>query len=69
MEERDDIKTWAAGNYRMQVCGYLMMMKVAFVFSEEVGLEFMAPESFVKGMRRSLRNSYGCERIEISEVK
>ncbi len=43
----DEIKEWEATNYRATVCSYLMLNKVAFSYSEESGLIFTAPDSFV----------------------
>lgn len=65
----DEIKEWQAPNYRTAVCSYLMLYKVAFSFSEEDGLVFTAPDSFVEKMRYSLKVSYGCGKIRITELK
>ncbi|MCM1380135.1 MAG: hypothetical protein NC044_09415 [Prevotella sp.] len=65
----DEIKHWEALNYRANVCAYLMMHEVSFSYSDEDGLTFSAPVFFVCQMKRSLRNSYGCEKIIINEIK
>lgn len=65
----DEIKEWRAEHYRQVVCFYLMLQKVAFSYSEETGLVFTAPDFFVENMRRSLRLSYGCDKIRINELK
>ncbi len=65
----DEIKEWKAENYRGTVCSYLMMQKVAFSYNEETGLVFTAPDFFVENMLRSLRTSYGCNKIRINEIK
>ncbi len=65
----DEIKEWEATNYRATVCSYLMLNKVAFSYSEENGLIFTAPDFFVERMLYSLKVSYGCDKIRISEIK
>lgn len=65
----DEIKEWQAQNYKMKVCGYLMLCEVSFSYSEEDGLIFTAPEFFVEKMKRSLNISYGCTNIRIKELK
>lgn len=65
----EEIKEWQASNYRTTVCNYLMLLNVAFSFSEESGLVFTAPDFFVKNMRYSLKVSYGCDKIKINELK
>lgn len=65
----DEIKEWEATNYRATVCSYLMLNKVAFSYSEENGLIFTAPDFFVEKMLYSLKVSYGCDKIRISEIK
>lgn len=64
-----EIKEWEATNYRATVCSYLMLNKVAFSYSEENGLIFTAPDFFVEKMLYSLKVSYGCYKIRISEIK
>lgn len=63
----DEIKEWQAPNYRSRVCNYLMLHKVAFSFNEENGLTFTAPDFFVERMLYSLKVSYGCDKIRITE--
>ncbi len=65
----ETIKEWQAPNYRTTVCNYLMLHNVAFSFSEESGLVFTAPDFFVKNMLYSLKVSYGCRKIRITELK
>lgn len=65
----DEIKEWEATNYRATVCSYLMLNKIAFSYSEESGLIFTAPDSFVEKMQYSLKVSYGCDKIRITEIK
>lgn len=65
----DEIKQWEALNYRTKVCNYLMLYNISFFFSESAGLRFTAPAAFVEKMIYSLKVSYGCEKIRISESK
>ncbi len=65
----DEIKEWKAQSHRATVCSYLMLHKVAFSYSEETGLVFTAPDFFVERMLYSLKVSYGCRNIRITELK
>lgn len=64
----DEIKEWRADNYGSKVCGYLMLQKVSFSYTEESGLVFTAPRSFVDKMTYSLKVSYGCSKIRFTEI-
>lgn len=64
----DEIKEWQALNYRTKVCNYLMLYSVAFSYSEENGLVFTAPGSFVDKMTHDLKVAYGCGKISIVET-
>ena len=44
-----------------------MLHKVAFSFNEKNGLTFTAPDFFVERMLYSLKVSYGCDKIRITE--
>lgn len=64
----DEIKEWKAENYLNTVCHYLLREHVAFSYSEERGLVFTAPVSFVCSMRYNLQVAYACGKIQINEL-
>lgn len=56
----DEIKVWKTQSVKHKVAALLIMDGVSFHYTEEDGIVFTAPESYVERMKERLVNCYGC---------
>lgn len=56
---KDEIKIWKTNNLNMLVCRFMISQGIAFRYTEEEGIVFTAPESFIGYMTMKLKQSYG----------
>lgn len=56
----DEIKVWKTQSVKYKVAALLIMDGVSFRYTEEDGIVFTAPESYVERMKERLVNCYGC---------
>ncbi|NPD91675.1 hypothetical protein [Xylanibacter muris] len=63
----DEIKEWKTQTVKNKVAGVLMMDGVSFNYTEENGIMFTAPESYVKCLVYRLKVVFGCRRKPIIE--
>lgn len=65
-----DIKEWRTQSVKHKVAFVLIMDGVSFAYSEDDGIVFTAPESYVKRLIARLMNSYGVSlKPIIDEIK
>jgi len=70
MSNNDEIKEWRTQSVKHKVAYVLMMDGVSFRYDEENGIQFTAPELYVKNLIRRLVSAYGCSvKPIINEVK
>lgn len=56
----EEIKEWKTQSVKHKVAALLIMDGVSFRYTEEDGIVFTAPESYVERMKERLVNCYGC---------
>lgn len=56
----DEIKVWKTQSVKHKVSGVLIMDGVSFSYTEEDGIVFTAPESYVKRLVYRLQVVFGC---------
>lgn len=64
---KDEIKEWKTQTVKNKVAGVLMMDGVSFNFTEENGIMFTAPESYVKNLVYRLKVVFGCGKNPVIE--
>lgn len=65
-----DIKEWRTQSVKHKVAFVLIMDGVSFAYSEDDGIVFTAPESYVQRLITRLMNSYGVSlKPIINEIK
>ncbi len=57
---KEEIKEWKTQSVKHKVAYVLMMDGVSFRYTEETGIVFTAPESYVKDLIIRLTTCYGC---------
>lgn len=70
MSDSDEIKKWRTQSVKHKVAYVLMMDGVSFRYDEENGIQFSAPDFYVKDLIHRLVYAYGCSvKPIINEVK
>ncbi len=70
MSDNDEIREWKTQSVKHKVAYLLMMDGVSFRYDEEDGIQFTAPEFYVKDLIHRLVCAYGCSvKPIINEVK
>ena len=64
---KDEIKEWKTQTVKNKVAGVLMMDGVSFNFTEENGIMFTAPESYVKNLVYRLKVLFRCGKNPVIE--
>lgn len=66
----ETLKEWRTQSVKHKLAAVLMMDGVSFSYTEEDGIVFVAPESYVARLTRRLTNCYGCSaRPKFTEIK
>lgn len=55
-----ELKEWKTQSVKHKVAMLLIMDGISFSYTEENGIVFTAPESYVVRMKERLVNCYGC---------
>ena len=66
----ETLKEWRTQSVKHKLAAVLIMDGVSFSYTEEEGIVFSAPESYVANLTRRLLNCYGCStRPKFIEIK
>lgn len=66
----ETLKEWRTQSVKHKLAAVLIMDGVSFCYTEEDGIVFSAPESYVARLTRRLMNCYGCSvRPKFIEIK
>ena len=64
-----EIKEWQTQSVKHKVAMVLILDGVSFSYTEEDGIVFTAPETYVMNLARRLMSCYGCSlRPEFTEI-
>ncbi len=70
MSYNDEIKEWQTHSVKHKVAFVLMTDGVSFRYDEENGIQFTAPEFYVKNLIHRLVCAFGCSvKPTINEIK
>lgn len=66
----DELKEWQVQNAKGKIALLLIGEKIPFAYTEEEGIVFAAPKSYVEKLKFRLRHCYGCRsEIVITEYE